>query len=98
MGWAGMIDGLTEEEVAYTHQFKPAGFLRTWNAIYSAKCRRQWRLGILTWAALEKRNRRPTASTTTFGPYLGWSFSVPLGIGTLMVWGYRRIAGWDGPE
>jgi len=88
-------DGLTKEETAYVYQFEPAGFLRTWDAIYSAKCRRQWRLGILTWAALEKRNRRPTLGRTNFGTWYGWSVSVPLGVGTLMVWGYRRIAATD---
>lgn len=84
-------DGLTEQEIAYVCQFKPAGFLRAWNALYESKCRYQWTLGRLTWAALEKRNRRPKVYTTQFGKYYGWSFSVPLGIGTLTVWGYRKV-------
>jgi hypothetical protein len=31
-------DVLTESETRYVMGFKPAGFIRTWNALYDSKC------------------------------------------------------------
>jgi hypothetical protein len=86
-----MSDGLTPEEAAYCYQFQPAGFLRTWNALYDTKCYRIWALGRWTWASLEKNNRRPQWSVEHFERgVIGWSIAIPIGIGTLTAWGYRR--------
>lgn len=85
----------TEEECQYIYQFKPAGFLRTWEALYSNKCHSgPWTISrrYIVFGALEKRNRMPNAGWTRFEPdIVGWHIAVPLGFGTVALWGYHRI-------
>ncbi len=91
-------DVFTDEEKRYMYQFQPLGFHRVHNALYDAKCFRQWTLGRMVWAALERGNRMPSVSVVQFpdglfrgalpGRFTGWSIAIPIGIGTLTAWGY----------
>lgn len=92
-------DIFTDDELAYMYGFKPAGFLRTWHALYESKCiagpwtlsrSRLW-FGGLLYGAIERGNRWPNVGRTRIEPnIIGWHVYVPLGIGTFALWGYRR--------
>lgn len=85
----------TDAEKRYIYGFRPAGFLRSWEALYQSKCHsgpwtisQRWRI----YGGLERRNRWPECRVTRFPNeprLLGWQVSIPLGVGTLAVWGYR---------
>lgn len=87
-------DVFTEAERRYICGFQPAGFVRTWQALYETKCYAgPWTLSrrSMIFGALERGNRWPRWYRTRFEPdIVGWQFTVPLGFGTLALWGYWR--------
>ena len=91
-----MSDVFTENERRYLFGFKPAGFLRAWNAMYETKCIVQPRdlshpRWGLAWLAVERGNRWPSIGRTLFAPDVwGWHVILPCGAGTLALWGYWR--------
>lgn len=84
----------TEDETRYLYGFKPAGFIRAWQAMYASKCiSGPWTLSERrhVYGGLERGYRAPRLHTTRFDnePRLhGWEVVIPLGFGTLAVWGY----------
>lgn len=91
-----MADVFTEEETRYLYSFKPAGFLRSWEALYASKCHAgPWAISRrhLLFGALERKNRVGAGCTTLGDDLWGWHLNIPLGFGTLALWGYRRRSG-----
>jgi len=88
-----MGDVLTDQERRYICSFKPAGFVRSWHALYSSKCHAgPWTLSrrLIVFGAIEKGNRFSIGSTQVSEGITGWHVSIPVGVGTVALWGYRR--------
>ncbi len=89
-------DVFTEAERSYINGFKPAGFLRSWHALYETKCLRgPWTISRrhIVFGAIERGNQRPSVGRTRFPPNIvGWHATIPLGVGTLALWGYWRTS------
>jgi hypothetical protein len=88
-------DVFSKDEIRYINGFRPAGFLRTWQALYHSKCisgpwiiSRSRRI----FGALERGNQQPSVGVVRFdAPLLGWHARAPLGFGTISIWGYMRV-------
>jgi hypothetical protein len=84
----------TEAETRYLYSYKPAGFLRAWEAMYGDKCiSGPWTISKRRriFGGFERGNRAPRLKVTHFPnePRLhGWEVALPMGFGTLAVWGY----------
>lgn len=84
---------LSDRERQYIYSFKPAGFVRSWHALYSSKCHAgPWTLSrrLIVFGAIEKGNRLSAGSTQVSEGIIGWHVSIPVGVGTVALWGYRR--------
>ena len=89
-----MSDVFTEDERRYMYGFKPAGFLRSWHSLYQTKCiGGPWTLSRrhITFGAVERGNRWSIGRTLFEPNILGWHITIPLGFGSLALWGYRRV-------
>lgn len=87
---------LTEEETRYVCSFKPAGFVRSWQALYQTKCiAGPWTVSrrYAVFAAMERGNQRPRWHFGRIGEgVLSREAAMPFGFGTLRVWWYRRAS------
>lgn len=90
-------DVFTEDELRYMYgMVNPHGFLTVWQAMYAAKCHAgPWTISRrpMVFGALERENRMPGVGQTYFEPnIIGWHITIPIGFGTLALWGYWRCA------